>query len=53
MTVTYHYLVYGEIDRIMAYYESIAGPELADEFYKELRSVIKKTANDPELYSVR
>lgn len=37
----------------MDYYEDVAGAELADEFYAELRSFFQKAAESPESYGVR
>ena len=42
-----------DIRRIVEYYEDVAGPELADEFYAELRTFIQKAAASPEGYAVR
>jgi plasmid stabilization system protein ParE len=37
----------------MDYYEGVAGPKLADEFYTELRLFFQKAANSPEAYDIR
>jgi len=37
----------------MEYYENIAGPRLADEFYSELRAFFQKASESPETYAVR
>jgi plasmid stabilization system protein ParE len=37
----------------MEYYERIATPELADEFYGELRHFMLAAANSPETYAIR
>ena len=37
----------------MSYYEGVAGPKLADEFYTELRFFFQKAANSPEAYDIR
>ena len=37
----------------MEYYERVATPELADEFYQELRQAMDDSANRPESYSIR
>ena len=37
----------------MDYYENVAGPELADQFYAELTSCFQKAADSPESYSLR
>jgi toxin ParE1/3/4 len=45
--------VYSDIDRIMEYYEQIATPELADEFYAELRHYMKQATERQESFSIR
>ena len=37
----------------MDYYEDVAGPQLADEFYAELKVYFQKAADSPESYIVR
>jgi len=37
----------------MGYYEDVAGPRLADEFFSELRSCFQKAAESPEAYDIR
>jgi plasmid stabilization system protein ParE len=37
----------------MKYYEDVAGPQLADDFYEELRAVFQNTAESPEAYAIR
>jgi hypothetical protein len=34
--------------RVMDYYENVAGPEFADEFYAERQLYFQKTADSPE-----
>ena len=53
MRLEFHKQVASDISRIMDYYESLAGPELADEFYAELQYYFQKAADSPESYSVR
>lgn len=53
MRLEFHKQVASDISRIMDYYEHVAGPELADEFYAELRSSFQKAADSPESYRVR
>jgi len=53
MRLEFHPLVRSDISRIMDYYEEAAGPELADEFYSELWSFLRKAANSPEGYAIR
>jgi plasmid stabilization system protein ParE len=53
MRLVLHPKVYSDIDEIMGYYERIATPELADEFYAELRHYMKQAAEKPESFSIR
>jgi plasmid stabilization system protein ParE len=50
MRLEFHRNVASDIARIIEYYEAVAGPNLADDFYSELRSSFKKAANSPEAY---
>ncbi len=53
MRLVLHPKVYSDIDEIMGYYERIATPELADDFYAELRHYMKQAEERPEAFSVR
>lgn len=53
MRIEFHKLVASDVSRIMDYYEDAAGPQLADEFYEELRTFLKKAADSPESYTIR
>lgn len=53
MRLVLHPKVYSDIDEIMGYYERVATPELADDFYAELRHYIKLAAERPESFSIR
>jgi plasmid stabilization system protein ParE len=53
MRLILHPKVYSDIDKIMEYYEQVASPELADEFYAELRLFIQEAAERPESFSIR
>ena len=53
MRLEFHKLIASDISHIMEYYEDVAGPQLADEFYDELRSFFQKVAENPEAYSIR
>ena len=53
MRLEFHKQVASDISRIMDYYENVAGPELADEFYAELTSYFQKAADSPESYRLR
>ena len=53
MRLVLHPKVYSDIDEIMGCYERIATPELADDFYAELRHYMKQAAERPESFSIR
>ena len=53
MRLEFHRQVSSDISQIMDYYEGVAGPKLADEFYTELRFFFRKAANSPEVYDIR
>ena len=53
MRLVLHPKVYSDIDEIMRYYESVAKPELADEFYAELRYFLNKATGTPQSFSIR
>ena len=53
MPLILHPKVYSDIDKIMEYYEQVATPELANEFYAELRQFIAEAATRPEAFSIR
>jgi plasmid stabilization system protein ParE len=53
MRIELHKLVASDISRIMDYYEEAAGPQLADEFYEEVRAFFKKAIESPESYAIR
>ena len=53
MRLVLHPKVYSDIDEVMAYYEGIATPELADDFYAELRHYMEQAAERPESFSIR
>ena len=38
MRLAFHPLIASDISRIMEYYEDVAGQQLADKFYAELRA---------------
>lgn len=42
-----------DVAAIMEYYERVAGPELADEFYAELRYCMVQAAEKPEMFAIR
>ena len=53
MRLEFHPRADADISRIIDYYEDAGGPELADEFYSELRMFLKKAAQSPEGYAIR
>lgn len=53
MRLVLHPKVYSDIDRIMAYYEELATPELANEFYAELRDFMVEASERPESFAIR
>jgi plasmid stabilization system protein ParE len=53
MRLILHPKVYPDIDTILSYYEKVATPELANEFYAEFRHLITEAAMRPESFSVR
>ena len=50
MLLEFHRQVASDISQIMDYYEEVAGAQLADEFYAELRSGFEKAAESAEAY---
>src|SRR2546423_13900159 len=53
MRLEFHPLARSDASRIMDYYEDAGGPEIADEFYSELGSFLRKAVNSPEGYAIR
>lgn len=53
MRLEFHRQVASDVSRIMEYYENIAGPQLADEFYAELRAFFNKASESPQSYAIR
>jgi plasmid stabilization system protein ParE len=53
MRLVLHRNVHSDVDAIMEYYERVAGRELADDFYAELRRFMLEAAERPESFSVR
>ena len=50
MRFVLHPKVYSDIDTIMAYYEEVAAPELANEFYAELRRFMGRGGEAAEIF---
>ena len=53
MRLILHPKLSSDIHKIMEYYEQVAAPELANEFYAELRHFIDEAAARPESFSIR
>jgi len=53
MRLVLHPKVHSDVSKIMEHYEQVATPELADDFYQELRHFIKEAAKRPESFAVR
>lgn len=53
MRLVLHRKVRADVDIIMGYYERVAGRDLADEFYAELRRSMLDAAERAESFSVR
>jgi plasmid stabilization system protein ParE len=53
MRLEFHKQISGDISRIMDYYEEAAGPQLADDFYEELRAFFQNASESPESYAIR
>ena len=53
MRLLLHPKVNSDIHKIMQYYEQASTPELASDFYAELRRFFQKAAAHPEGYAVR
>jgi len=53
MELILHPKVYSDIDKIMERYERVATPQLAEEFYAELRRFMAEAAKRPESFSIR
>jgi toxin ParE1/3/4 len=53
MRLEFHPQIASDISRIMDYYEDVVGPQLAYEFYAELRASFQKAADNPEMFSIR
>jgi len=53
MRLVLHPKVYSDIAQVMEYYEQVASAELADEFYAELRQLMRGVAKRPESFPIR
>ena len=53
MRLVLHPKIRSDVHEIMEYYERVAGPELADDFYSELRRFMIEAASRPESFSIR
>ena len=50
MTLVLHRLVRSDVDKIMDYYEQTGKPDLAHDFYRELRALMLDAASRPQRY---
>jgi plasmid stabilization system protein ParE len=53
MRVHLHRSVHADVSEIMDYYERVAGPNLADDFYEELRRLIIRAADQPLRFRIQ
>lgn len=53
MRLVLHRNIHSDVDAIMEYYEHVASPELADDFYTELRRCMLGAVEQPESFSIR
>ena len=53
MRLVLHPKIRSDVDAIMEYYERIAGRDLADDFYAELRRFILEAVERPASFAVR
>jgi plasmid stabilization system protein ParE len=52
MRLVLHRRVRSDVDEIMDYYEQVEHPELAQDFYRELRALMLDAARRPDRYHV-
>ena len=53
MRPVFHPQVYADLAKIMEYYERVATPELADDFYREFRLFVEEAVGRPESFTLR
>ncbi len=53
MRPVFHPRVYADLAKIMEYYERVATPELADDFYREFRLFVEEAVGRPESFALR
>ncbi len=53
MRLVLHPKVNSDVSRIMEYYEEVSTPELADEFYRELRHFMVVASKHAESFAIR
>ena len=53
MRLVLHPKVHSDVHTVMEYYERVASPELADDFYSELRRFMLEAVERPESFSIR
>ncbi len=52
MRLEFHKQVASDIARVMDYYETAAGSELANDFYEELRAFFLRAIESPESFAI-
>ena len=53
MRLVLHPKVHSDVLAVMEYYEGVAGPALADDFYGELRRFMVEASARPESFAIR
>jgi plasmid stabilization system protein ParE len=53
LRIRFHPSIYSDVDKVMSYYEKVAGPQLADDFYAEFIAFVQEAAKDPDIFNIR
>ena len=53
MRLEFHPQISADISEIVRYYEGVAGPQLANEFYRELCDAFRKAGASPQSFNIR
>ncbi len=53
MRLEFHPLISSDISEITHYYEDVAGPQLSNDFYSELRAAFLKATESPHSFNIR
>jgi plasmid stabilization system protein ParE len=53
MRLEFHPQISADISEIIRYYEQVVGPQLANEFYSELRNAFRKAGESPLSFNIR